>query len=486
MAIDPDRLLPLNDQPLRPEGDWVLYWCVAARRRRWNPALEHAAALARQLGRPLLVLEALDVQAPWATLRSHHFAAEGMLENAAAFEAGGAMAWPYLEPSPGAGRGLVEALAARAAALVTDVFPAMHLPKIQRALAARVGVRVEAVDGWGLLPLRAGGVFGSAFLFRRHLQGALLPHLHRLPAEDPLRESLPAPVPIPAELAARWPRLGDLDAVRALPVDTSAGPIRPKGGEETARRVLTRFVEARIDRYGTDRSHPDLDVASGLSPWLHFGHTSIFEVLSAVTGREGWAPERIRPKVTGKREGWWGLAPDAEAFLDEAVTWRELGAQYCFHRPDFDRYDTLPGWARASLDKHRADPRPHVYRREQLREARTHDPIWNAAQRELRQTGVIQNYLRMLWAKKVLEWSPTPEEAWDTLIELNNRDAIDGRDPNSYTGIAWCFGRFDRPWGPERPIFGTIRYMSSDNTRRKLDLTAYLHHFGDTSTSLHG
>jgi deoxyribodipyrimidine photo-lyase len=140
--------------------------------------------------------------------------------------------------------------------------------------------------------------------------------------------------------------------------------------------------------------------------------------------------------------------------------------------------DSLPDWALSTLRAHASDPRPVVYDRERLAAARTHDPLWNAAQRQLVEEGRIQNYLRMLWGKKVLEWSATPREAWDTLFELNNRYALDGRDPNSVSGISWTFGRFDRPWGPERPIFGTVRYMSSDNTAKKLSLDAYLRRWG--------
>jgi len=164
----------------------------------------------------------------------------------------------------------------------------------------------------------------------------------------------------------------------------------------------------------------------------------------------------------------------AESFLDELVTWRELGFNYTSQRDDYDDYESLPEWAKASLEKHAPDAREHLYTLDELAESRTHDRVWNAAQRQLRETGVMQNYLRMLWGKKVLEWSRTPQEAMAALIELNNRYALDGRNPNSYSGISWVFGRYDRAWGPERPIFGTIRYMSSDNTVRKLKMKGYL------------
>ncbi|MBZ0232296.1 MAG: hypothetical protein K8M05_08075 [Deltaproteobacteria bacterium] len=199
------------------------------------------------------------------------------------------------------------------------------------------------------------------------------------------------------------------------------------------------------------------------------------QVIHRVWRDADWDPSRIAPRATGKREGWWGLPRAAEAFLDELFTWRELGLGFAFHRPDdHDRYESLPVWARASLDAHAGDPRPVGYDPATLEAARTHDAIWNAAQTQLVREGRIHNYLRMLWGKKLLEWSPSPRAALAALVHLNNKYAVDGRDPNSYSGIFWTLGRFDRPWAPERAIFGVIRYMSSDAARRKLDLAAYL------------
>ena len=168
------------------------------------------------------------------------------------------------------------------------------------------------------------------------------------------------------------------------------------------------------------------------------------------------------------------MSDAAEGFLDQLVTWRELGFNDCAHRDDHDRYDSLPAWSRATLAKHAGDRRPVVYDPEQLEAAATHDPLWNAAQNQLVREGTIANYVRMLWGKKILEWSPTPERALDVLIHLNNKYALDGRDPNSYSGITWILGRYDRAWGPERPVYGKIRYMSSENTARKLHVGDYL------------
>ena len=173
-----------------------------------------------------------------------------------------------------------------------------------------------------------------------------------------------------------------------------------------------------------------------------------------------------------------------ESFLDEVVTWREVGYGFCFHRSDYAELESLPDWAQKTLAEHEGDKRPVTYELEQFENAETHDEIWNAAQRELRERGRIHNYLRMLWGKKILHWTRSPREALDVMIELNNKYAIDGRNPNSYSGIFWVLGRFDRAWGPERQIFGKVRYMTSDSTRKKLKLKKYLERWGDGQRAL--
>jgi deoxyribodipyrimidine photo-lyase len=173
------------------------------------------------------------------------------------------------------------------------------------------------------------------------------------------------------------------------------------------------------------------------------------------------------------------MSRSAESFLDQLITWRELGYNMCTHLPLYDRYESLPAWAQETLNRHRKDPRPYLYGLDQFENAETHDPIWNAAQRQLKREGRLQNYLRMLWGKKILEWTRSPEEALDIMIHLNNKYALDGRNPNSYTGIFWILGRYDRPWGPERLVFGKIRYMSSENTARKLRVKQYLRKYSE-------
>jgi deoxyribodipyrimidine photo-lyase len=403
-----------------------------------------------------------------------------MVDQARAFEAAGVTYHAYVESTHGAERGLLEELAQDACLVVTDLFPCFFLPSMVGRAADRLPVRIEKVDGNGLLPLAAAPkAFSTAHTFRRFLHQMLPRYLQSWPQADPLAGYDLGRVELPARVRARWPHatalLADPSLTSRLPLQ-GPNPVPYRGGAAQAERVLDSFVSERLSGY-EENEHPDREVGSGLSPYLHYGHISAHEVVHRVLTHEDWSIEDLGP-VTGSREGWWGVSAAAESFLDECVTWREVGYTFCAHEERYDRFDTLPSWALATLRQHKNDPRSPIYDLNQLAAAETGDPLWNAAQRQLLVEGRIHNYLRMLWGKKVLEWSPSPEEAWDRLIELNNRFAIDGRDPNAYTGIAWTFGRFDRAWGPERPIYGTVRYMTSDSTRQKLDLARWSNRWG--------
>jgi deoxyribodipyrimidine photo-lyase len=496
-----------NRAPVRPDGEFVLYWMISSRRVRWNFAFDRAVDWAKRLGRPLLVFEPLRCGGPWTSDRTHRFVLDGMRDNAAALAGTGIGYLPYVEPERGAGGGLLDTLASRASVVVTDEYPTHFLPRMVGSVGDRLPVRLEAVDSNGLMPFGASDkAYARAFDFRRHLQRHLPLHLSEFP-----ESALPAPGTVapwrglPKGLTEPWlnpaPGLLRLEspggpagdptvlagaagtagtepypefALDRLPIDHSVPPVDERGGSEAATRALERFLDERLAGYGAERNHPDAGAGSGLSAWLHFGHLSSHQILDAIARRTDWTPWRIGGEEGGRRRGWWRLDESTEAFLDEVVTWRELCYHFAHHRPDHASFSSLPDWARATLLEHASDPRPFTYTLEQFDAGETHDELWNAAQRELRESGRVHNYLRMLWGKKILHWSGSPEEAWAILIELNNRYAIDGRDPNSYGGIGWVLGRFDRAWGPERPIFGKVRYMSSKNTHRKLRLKGYL------------
>ncbi|MEQ1856682.1 MAG: deoxyribodipyrimidine photolyase [Longimicrobiales bacterium] len=482
--MSPERVRALNARPLRADGDYVLYWMTATRRLEWNHALDRAIEHAERLAKPLLVFEPLNAGYRWASDRLHRAVLDGMVGHATALTGTGVGYLPYVEPEPNAGRGLLRALAARACVVVTDDSPVFFTPELLAAAARLEPCLVESVDSCGLLPLtRVDRTFVTAFQFRRFLQRTLPDVLGDAPSAGPLASARLAPFPhVAPTILERWPaaRLDGLVAdggLAPLPIDHSVAPTEWRGGHAAARSALGRFVTDALARYAEERNDPDAGVASGLSAWLHFGHLSAHEVFDAVAGAEGWTPLRLSSEIDGSRRGWWGMSEGAEGFIDQLVTWRELGFAYAVRTPELDRYESLPAWARSTLEEHACDRREYVYTLEEFTAAETHDELWNAAQRQLVRDGTIHNYLRMLWGKKILEWTDHPREALDIMIELNNRYALDGRDPNSYSGIGWTLGRFDRGW-PERPIYGKVRSMSSSATRRKVRLGGYLARYG--------
>jgi len=477
------RIRLLNDSAPRADGRYVLYWMSMFRRAGWNFALERAVRCAERLKRPLVVLEALRSDYPWASERLHRFILEGMRDNLAAFARKPVLYYPYVEPAPGAGKGLLAALASEACLVVGDDYPAFMLPHMTRAAARQVDCRFELVDSNGLLPVYSTQrVFSRAVDFRRHLQKELAPWLEQMPAADPFEaRTLRAPAPLPASLTRRWPAAtGDLPALAgSIRFSHHVPPASITGGRAAALRRLKSYLDGSLGRYPEDRNEPEIDGTSGLSPYLHFGHISVHEIFAALVRRERWSVNKLG-KPSGKREGWWGMGAAAEAWLDQLVTWRELGFNFCAHRPeDHDRYESLPGWARDTLEAHAGDARPRLYGLEELEQARTHDPLWNAAQRQMTRDGWFHNYMRMLWGKKILEWSAHPRDALAAMIHLMNKYSLDGRGPNACSGYFWTLGRYDRPWAPERPIFGLVRYMSSANTARKLSVKRYLEKYGD-------
>lgn len=486
MTEVPDfRIRRCNESGANPQGEYILYWMIANRRTRWNLSLQRAVEWSTRFNRPLVILEALRCGHQWASDRPHRFVMEGMKDNAASLKKTGVLYYPYLEPAPGAGKGLLRELGMRACAVVTDDFPCFFLPRMVSSAARQVSVLMEKVDSNGLLPIQwTERVFLTAFSFRRFLQNNIEPHLHVFPMPDPLSEGVRR---FDAQLARgileRWKPAHNIlksvneESLASFPIDHSVTPSTIRGGEHAANRTLEKFLEGGLNRYADCRNHPDDDATSGLSPYLHFGHISVHEVFQEVTDLEGWSRSRTFGVGKGQREGWWGMSRDAEAFLDQLITWRELGFNMSTHLPYHDRYESLPAWAQETLDIHRKDPRPYLYDLERFENADTHDQLWNAAQTQLKRDGRLHTYLRMLWGKKILEWTRSPEEALEIMLHLNNKYALDGRNPNSYTGIFWTLGRYDRPWAPERPVLGKIRYMSSESTRRKLRLKQYLRRY---------
>ena len=485
------RIRSIGDRPVSDSGEYVLYWMTAFRRVESNFSLQRAVHWSKTLKKPLIVFEALRCGYPWASDRLHRFVIEGMADNAASLAGKPVFYYPYLEPGPGAGRGLLKQLAKRACVVVGDDFPCFFLPRMIQSASRQIPVRFELIDSNGLLPMRAvDKVFARAYDFRRYLQKNILPHLSDMPMRNPLvRLKIPTLKKLPTTIIEKWPAadLGNLSssnsALANFPIDHTVRPVATHGGAKAAKSALELFLHERLAIYGDQRNQPERAATSGLSPYLHFGHISVHQVFDAITKSAGWTPGDVAMKANGSSTGWWGTSEDVESFLDELITWRELGYNMCWQREDYHQYESLPDWAQRTLAEHASDHRPYVYELEQFDGAETHDLLWNAAQRQLITEGRIHNYLRMLWGKKILEWSASPREALSIMIDLNNKYALDGRNPNSYSGIFWVLGRYDRAWGPERPIFGKVRYMSSENTARKVKVKNYIKCYASPSRS---
>ena len=458
-ALLDGRVKALNEAPDAAAGSFVLLWLQGQRRLRGNLAAAHAQRRANELGKPLVVYEAIRLDYPYASDRFHRFVIDGAADNALACADRG-LTYGFFLDRPGAPRGVLHALASRAAVVVTDWLPSFIHPAQTRKLAARAPCRVEVVDAAGIAPLSA---FPKQELAARTLRPKitrLLPERLQLAPEvkptiaAPRRFDWPfEPLDLPVEGAA-------LDRLLAgLPIDHAVAPVAgTKGGTQAALQRLRAFVKGGLHGYAEARNQPSLSQTSGLSPYLHFGHLGAAEIALAARGSD--AP-----------------AADRDAFLEELIVRRELSLNFAARCPQHGSIEAAPGWALSTLRDHEKDPRTTTYTDAELETARTGDEVWNASQRQLLREGRIHGYLRMLWAKNILFWSPNAKEAHRRIAWLNDKYALDGRDAVSATNFLWIFGLHDRPF-PGRAIFGTVRSMTSGSARRKLDLGEYLARFG--------
>jgi deoxyribodipyrimidine photo-lyase len=428
-----------------PRGRYVLYWAQSARRLRNNLALEYAIQSANALNLPVVVYESVRPDYPFANDRIHAFILEGVRQNAIDAKARGIRYHFFLPKTAHEARGVVRRLASDARRVVTDDYPTSVIATQTARFVARSPVAVHRVDGNGILPMRIfeKEQYSARFLRDRAHAGfrELWPSIDEHEPAKQFRGELDLPA-----YDGTHPR----DAARACDIDHAVKPVAIRGGRDAALARFEAFLRDGLRGYANERNKATKHL-SGLSPYLHFGHIGIHEIAERVLRSD--APDE-----------------DVDSFLEEAIIRRELSFNFCFYNPRFDSLESLPNWARATLDKHRGDRRKPSYSYDELAAAQTYDDVWNLSQRQLLATGTIHGYLRMLWGKKIIEWSGTPEEALRSMVRLHDIYAIDGRDPNTYAGVLWCFGKHDRPWVPERPIFGTIRWMSSEQTAKKVRL----------------
>ncbi len=456
----PDELQKLANQPrilvrrpgaLRANGKCVVYWMQRAMRVLDNPALDVAIEAGNVLGLPVVIFFAVIPNYPNANLRHYHFLAQGLHDIAedAAERGIGFIVRRYPDNS------LAAFLAeAEAALVIGDENPCREPERWRKTLARRLTIPFWTVDADVVVPSR---VFARDFFlmhhFRPRLQEEIPKYLQPAQSAQPLHRWSPdhafESFPLDHDMTAGYSTLDR--TVR--PVDTFTG------GTHAALKRLREFVRSGLATYDEKRNHPEVQGTSRLSPYLHFGHIGPLTIVHAVNkaAQSGHASAAVR-----------------ERFLDQLIGWRELSVLFVRHNAEYDAWDCAEPWARKTLLEHGADPRPARYTLLQMERAETHDELWNAAQREMVQTGWMHNYMRMYWAKKILEWSSDPARAYEWAVTLNDRYQLDGRDPNGYAGIAWAIvGKHDRPWF-DRPVYGLVRPMSGASLAKKFDAGSYI------------
>ena len=427
------------------EGACVVYWMQRAQRAEDNPALDVAIQLGNRIQKPVVVFFGLNPFIVRGNLRHYTFLAEGLadIDRGLRRRRVGFVLRRYPE------HGLLPFLAeVRPAAVVGDENPLRQTEGWRQKVAETLRVPFWTVDADVIVPTKL--LLKEQYAARtiRPRIGVLLERFLDPGTNDAAQHVWRRPARVASRPIA--------DILDRLPIDRSVRPVTGwTGGTTQARRRLQTFVGKRLGRYDVSRNHPEEPGTSELSPYLHFGHVGPREVAVAVL--DSGAPEA-----------------ETAPFLEQLIVRRELAANFVAFNP---RYDALGGcerWAIATLRQHRRDRRAFLYDWATFDAAGTHDPLWNAAQRQMVSTGWMHGYVRMYWAKKILEWTRDADEAFDIAVRLNDRYLLDGRDPNGYTNIAWAIGgKHDRPW-PSRPIYGTIRSMTLASTARKFDAARYI------------
>ncbi len=458
---------------------FVLYWMQQAQRVEFNPALDLAAHLAAEHQVPLRVVFVLTPDVPEANLRHYLFLLQGLAETAAKL----AKMNIGFHLCAGEPHWVIAAIAGREGFVVMDRGYLRWQRNWRDGLRRSLGPgRWLEVEGDVVVPVET--VSGKEEYAAATIRGKILKRLEDFlePEEAvPLPYSAKREVPIPGSIPHLTfkPGMGlaglqDFCSEHVNP-DLSVDPSPVfKGGHSEAKKRLGSFLENHLQLYAAKRNDPSLGIQSGLSPYLHFGQISSLEVALAALEFCGFPPYAAAGLIRDK-SGLESLQAGLASFLEELIVRRELSCNFCWFNPDYDNYACIPLWARQSLNDHLFDARPALYGADALEHAATDDPYWNAAQKEMTLTGKMHNYMRMYWGKKIIEWTPDPETAFQLMLWLNNKYQLDGRDPNSFAGIAWCFGKHDRPW-QSRAVFGSVRYMNAAGLKRKFDLRGYLDH----------
>lgn len=448
------RTRSLSNGSIRSNRSFVLYWMHHAVRAHENPALDVALHAANQLELPVLVYQGLSGRHPYNSDRHHTFILEGARDVAKALDDRGIAYHFYLGPDPAAPSPLLQ-LCNAAALVVTEDFPAPPFPRWYKSMGKKLDIPFWVVDSHCLLPMQQVGQFYTrAYQFREAHEKAFAARVDKpWPSINPaVSKFTDNPGFTPTDLAT-----ADIATLCArCAIDHAVGPVpHTHGGTTAGYQRWALFKSYGLAAYARRRNDPLAPPPHGvsrLSAYLHHGHVSPFRI--------------AREAAAEKHKG-------AEKFLDELLIWRELAFNLCFHHSTVDKLSVLPRWAQHTLNQHSKDARKGNYTWEALARAKTGDALWDLAQQSLLIHGELHNNVRMTWGKALLQWANDPATALRWMIDLNHRYALDGSDPNSYAGLLWCLGLFDRPFSPEIPIYGSIRPRPTAQHANRLDLDKY-------------
>ncbi|MDW8136608.1 MAG: deoxyribodipyrimidine photo-lyase [Thermodesulfobacterium sp.] len=434
-----------------PSGKYILYFMEASQRATQNFALELALFLSNQYQKPLIVFFGLTDKYRFSNIRYYKFMLEGLCELKKTLkERGIKLVIQKVDPPEGVIR-----LSKKASLIVTDKGYLKHQRIWRKKITAAITIPFLEVEGDVVCPVEtlSKKLIPYARILKPRLLKVLPFFLEEIPQFEPKVKSVNFDID-------SWEEETVEAYLEKLQIDKSIKPVSYfKGGEKEANLRLERFIRERLHLYARYRSDPGVEATSELSPYLRFGQISPLQILKRVFKEVPLEEENVR------------------ALVNELVIWRELARNYAWFNPLYNQYEGLPFWARKTFEEHLSDKREVFYDLEILEQAQTHDPYWNAAQRELLERGKIHNYVRMYWCKRLLAWTKHPKEAFDIACYLNDKYALDGRDPNGYAGISWCLGAFDRPFY-ERPVYGKVRFMSKKALERKIHFKKYLFQFG--------
>ncbi|WP_297887961.1 deoxyribodipyrimidine photo-lyase [Sulfurihydrogenibium sp.] len=446
-----NRVFKLNDNPDNKQGKYVLYVMEASQREEYNHALEYAIKKANQMEKPLIVAFFITDFYKQSNQRYYRFMLEGILKTKKVIEERGIK---FIIRKQKYTEGTLD-LGKESICIVLD----RNYLKTQRTwrkeISQKVSVSVYEVESDVVVPIEivSEKMVPYAYLYKSKIEKLIDKFLNPVEKLQPKVSSLTLDI-----------ESLEIDSVeeflKILNIDKTVSTVENHfvGGYDEAEKRLKIFIEKKLYRYAELRSDPTKDYTSNLSPYLHFGQISPLKIVLQILKHYNREDENVK------------------SFFNEMIVWRELSRNYCWFNPLYNHYEGLPKWAKDTLEEHIKDKRDYLYSLEDFENAKTHDPYWNAAQKELLKTGKIHNYMRMYWAKKILEWTDNPKTAFDIACYLNDKYALDGRDPNGYGGISWCFGNFDRPW-QERKIFGKVRYMNDKGLERKFNIKEYVNKY---------